>query len=139
MLPGNAQVKDAVAVGRYAVGFSDTDDVSAALLDGQPVRLIIPDQGEAELGVFIIPNAVALISGAPHAENGRRLVEFLLSPDVERLLAQADGAQIPIRHNVPGPRLLPPLSRLKVMKVDYDEVGRSYERMLEIVDEEWPR
>jgi len=83
ILPGNAQVKDAVAAGRYDFGFSDTDDVNEALRDGKPVRLVVPDQGATEMGVFVIPNAVALIRGAPHPESGSKLMSYLLSPIVK--------------------------------------------------------
>ena len=138
ILPGNAQVKDAVANGRYDFGFTDTDDVNEALRDHKAVRLVIPDQGPSQLGVLIIPNAVALIRGGPHPANARKLMSYLLSPEVEAALGQADGAQIPIRNAVPGPALLPPLPSLHVMKVEYDEVGRSYRRMLQLVDQEWP-
>lgn len=139
ILPGNAQVMDAVAQGRYDFGLTDTDDVNVALLEGKPVQLIVPDQGEGDIGVFIIPNTVALIEDAPSGSKGQELVRFLLSSEVERLLAQGSGAQIPIRHDVPGPDVLPPRSSLNVMQVDYDSVGQAYERMLQIVDEEWPR
>jgi iron(III) transport system substrate-binding protein len=139
ILPGNAQVKDAVSAGRYDFGFSDTDDVNEALRDGKPVRLVVPDQGVTEMGVLIIPNAVALIRGAPHPESGSKLMSYLLSPEVEAALGKGAGAQIPIRNAVPGPALLPPLSSLKAMKVDYEQVGHGYVAMLRIVDEEWPR
>jgi iron(III) transport system substrate-binding protein len=139
ILPGNAQVKDAVASGRCEFGFTDTDDVNEALREGKPVSLVIPDQGGSELGVFIVPNAVALVRDGPHPANARKLVSYLLSASVEAALARGDGAQIPIRNPVPGPALLPPLASLKVMRVDYGDVGMAYRRMLRIVDEEWPR
>jgi iron(III) transport system substrate-binding protein len=139
ILPGNAQVKDAVAAGRYDFGFSDTDDVNEALRDGKPVRLVVPDQGATQMGMFVIPNAVALIRGAPHAESASKLMTYLLSPEVEAALGRGASAQIPIRNTVPGPALLPPLSSLKVLKVDYEQVGRGYAAMLRMVDEEWPR
>jgi len=139
ILPGNAQVKDAVAAGRYDFGFSDTDDVNEALRDSKPVRLVVPDQGTAQMGVFVIPNAVALIRGAPHAQNASKLIDYLLSPEVEAALVSSGGAQIPIRNPLPGPTLLPPLASLKRLNVDYEKVGRAYAAMLRMVDEEWPR
>ena len=139
ILPGNAQVKDAVAAGRYDFGFSDTDDVNEALRDSKPVRLVVPDQGTAQMGVFVIPNAVALIRGAPHAQNASKLIDYLLSPEVEAALVSSGGAKIPIRNPLPGPTLLPPLASLKRLNVDYEKVGRAYAAMLRMVDEEWPR
>lgn len=137
VLPGNAQVKDAVANGEYVFGFTDTDDVNEAIRDHRPVRLVVPDQGGSRLGVLIIPNAVALIRGAPHPEEARRLMSYMLSPQVERALENGEGAQIPIRNGLGTPASLPPLAAMKLMKVDYEKIGRLYIRMLQIVDEEW--
>ena len=33
---------------------------------GKPIDIVYPDQGEGEAGVFIVPNAVALIRGGPN-------------------------------------------------------------------------
>ena len=43
-----------------------------------------------------MPNTVALIHGCPHPQQGRRLIDFLLSAEVERQLAAGRGAQIPL-------------------------------------------
>lgn len=139
ILPGNAQVKDAVANGQYVFGFTDTDDVNEAIRDHKPVRLVVPDQADSGLGVLVIPNAVAMVRGAPHPENARKLMSYLLSTEVERALERGEGAQIPIRNSLDGPELLPPLTTLRLMKVNYDEVGRLYGKMLQIVDQEWVR
>jgi len=137
VLPGNAQVKDAVAAGKYDFGLTDTDDVNEALRDGKAVHLVVPDQGATEIGVLVIPNAIALVRGGPHAENARKLMRYLLSPEVEAGLAKGDSVQIPIRNSVPGPSILPPLATLRLMRVDYEQVGKAYRRMLELVDAEW--
>jgi iron(III) transport system substrate-binding protein len=138
VLAGNAQVKDAVVAGRYSFGLTDTDDVNEAVSAGKSVKLVVPDQGPGESGALLIPNTVALIRGARNEDNARRLADYLLSARVEGALAQGRGVQIPIRSNVPGPALLPPLAQIKALAVDYSEVARAYERMLQIVDEEWP-
>ena len=138
VLTGNAQVKDAVAEGRYSFGLTDTDDVNEALRAGKPVRLVVPDQGAGQNGAFLIPNAVVKVRGGPNAKNAQKLIDYLLSAKVEAALAAGPGVQIPLRHDIPGPELLPPRSNLKLLAVDYEAVGRAYQRMLQIVDEEWP-
>jgi iron(III) transport system substrate-binding protein len=137
LLPGNAQVRDKVAAGEYAFGLTDTDDVNGAILDGKPVRMVIPDQGEDGLGVFVIPNTVAMIHGGPHPDVAKQLIDYLLSAEVEAQLAQGRGAQIPLQPGVPGPDLLPSLSKLHQMQVDYAEVGAAFDRMLQVFREEW--
>ncbi len=91
--PGNGPVRDLVASGERAFGLTDTDDAYGAILDGRPVAVSIP---EADAGVVLIPNTVALIKGGPNPDPAKRLIDFLLSAEVERALAEARSAQIPL-------------------------------------------
>ena len=80
-----------VAAGRLKVAFTDTDDVNVALRSGKPVRMVFPDvEG---LGTLLIPNTVALVAGGPDPENGRVFIDFLLSREVEELLARSGSVQ----------------------------------------------
>lgn len=95
---------------------------------GYPVEMIIPDQdGE---GTLFIPNAVALIRGAPHPEIARRFIEYLLSPETEELLAQMVCHQIPLNPQALPPRGLPKLSQIKTIKVNYESVARKMEEIV---------
>ena len=93
-LNGNAAVKDAVADGACAAGFTDTDDFFEAQDAGKsvtmrPVRL--------EDGATIcIPNTVAIIRGTRRETDARRLVDFLLSAETELALARSKSRQIPL-------------------------------------------
>ena len=120
VLPGNAQVKDKVAAGHYWVGLTDTDDVNGALLDKKPVLMKVPDQGEDQMGVFVIPNSVALIKRGPNPEQAKQFIEYILSKDIEAQLASARGAQIPIRHSVKGPTIIPDSKGLIILKPKTD-------------------
>lgn len=91
--PGNGAVRDLVASGERAFGLTDTDDAHGAMLDGKPVGVGIPDP---EQGAVLIPNTVALIAGCPRPAEGKALIDHLLSPEVERSLAAARSAQIPL-------------------------------------------
>ncbi len=139
VLPGNAQVKDKVARGKYVWGLTDTDDANGAILDGKPVRMVFPDQGEHGRGTLLIPNTVALVKGGPNPEHGKKLIDFLLSAQVEAKLAAGRGAQIPLRTGVKGPQNIPPLSDLQLMDVDYRLVARQFEETLEAFEAEWPQ
>jgi len=90
---GNATVRDMVAAGERAFGLTDTDDAWAAMQAGKPVGVRVPD---AAAGAVVMPNTVSLVSGCPHPEAGRRLIDYLLSAEVERRLARGAGAQIPL-------------------------------------------
>ncbi len=122
---GNSDVKDRVSDGRVDVGILDEDDAVVAIREKRPVALIVTDQeGPQPLGTPLMPNAALLIQGAPHPDEARRFIDFLVSAEAERILARSDAAQYPLHPGVPGPGLLPPLEGIRVMGVDYAEVAR---------------
>lgn len=121
IVPGNSVVRDMVARGEVKVGLTDTDDVNVALEDKQPVAMVFPDRDG--IGVPIMPNMVSLVANGPHSEAGKRLIDYLLSPEVERLLAQSEAVQIPLHPGVEGPKNIPPLSSFKPMTLDYSKAA----------------
>jgi iron(III) transport system substrate-binding protein len=125
VVDGNSVVRDMVARGDALVGLTDTDDVNVALEAKQPVAMVLPDANG--IGVPVMPNMVSLIAGAPHAEEGKRLIDYLLSADVERRLAESEAVQIPLRPGVPGPKNLPAIGSFKPMTLDYGKAAARVE------------
>jgi iron(III) transport system substrate-binding protein len=107
--PGNKQVAEWVGAGRtplgqaVALGITDTDDAMAEVKAGRPVAVLFPDAkrpSKDRLGTLFIPNTVAIVKGCPNPAGARRLIDFLLSPEVEARLAEADSHQIPLNPEV---------------------------------------
>src|SRR5207248_10772675 len=96
----NGESADFVAAGQVDFSLVDSDDAVNRKKQGKPVEIVYPDQEPNGLGVLILPNAVAMIKGGPHPENGKQLSEYLLSRSTERKLAFADCAQIPLHSGV---------------------------------------
>jgi iron(III) transport system substrate-binding protein len=95
LLPGNADVRDAVADGRFAIGLTDTDDAIGAILAGKPVEMVFPDQ-DAE-GAFEVFHTAARVRDGPNAQNAGRLIAYLTGETVERALLQAGAVQVAAR------------------------------------------
>jgi iron(III) transport system substrate-binding protein len=125
VVDSNSTVRDLVVRGEVKVGLTDTDDVNVAIEDGQPVAMILPDR--EGLGVPVMPNMVSLIANAPHPEEGKRLIDYLLSADVERQLADSEAVQIPLHAGVPGPKNIPPISSFRPMTLDYGKAAARVE------------
>jgi iron(III) transport system substrate-binding protein len=125
IVDGNSVVRDLVARGEVRVGLTDTDDVNVAIEDGQPIAMVLPDA--AGLGVPVMPNMVSLIANGPHPEEGRRLIDYLLSADVERQLAQSEAVQIPVHVGVAGPKNIPAIDTFKPMTLDYPKAAARVE------------
>jgi len=126
--PGNAHVMRLVREGRLRFGWTDTDDCQSAIAAGYPVAMVVPDQQPGGEGLVVIPNTVALVAGAPHPEAGRRLVDFLLAPETEALLASGPSAQIPLHPGVPRPAHVLDLAPLRVADVDWAAAGAAWEQ-----------
>lgn len=125
VVDGNSVVRDLVARGEVKVGLTDTDDVNVAIEDGQPVGMVLPDK--EGLGVPVMPNMVSLIANAPHPDEARRLIDYLLSTDVERQLAQSEAVQIPLHAGVQGPKNMPAIETFQPMMLDYAKAASRVE------------
>jgi iron(III) transport system substrate-binding protein len=124
---GNKQVALSVAAGRLAFGLTDTDDAIIEVEAGKPVTIVYPDAAEAQQGVLFIPNTLSLIKGGPNPDAGRKLIESLLSPQVEAALARAASAQIPVNPKVTeGVRVKTPAD-VKPMALDFNAAAARFE------------
>jgi len=95
LVAGNSTAVRMVATGQADVCFTDTDDVYAAQRNGWPVAMNYLDQGGD--GALAIPNTAAMIKGAGNPEEAKELMEFLLSEQLEQMLAGSDSHNCPIR------------------------------------------
>lgn len=126
IVDGNSVSRDVVVQGEVAVGFTDTDDVNVAIQAGKPVKMIFPDKDG--IGTLLIPNTVALINNAPHPGEGKKLIDFLLSKEIEGKLAFSESMQIPVRQDVDRPPHVPEYNSIKAMQVDYQAIAENLER-----------
>lgn len=117
ILSSNGEVRRRVAAGDFAVGITDTDDANVARLEGQPIGIVYPDR--EGMGTLLVPNCVVLIANGPNADAARRFIDYLLQPETERILAESEAAQIPLRAGVATPAGMVRLDELKPMMVDY--------------------
>lgn len=123
---GNKQVAQRVAQGHYAFGLTDTDDALIEQEAGRPVAIVFPDQADDQTGALLIPNTLGIMKGGPHPAHARKLVDYLLSAEVEARLARGASAQIPLSRWVqPGSRIAPP--NLKIMPVDFYLAAEQWE------------
>ena len=127
IVDGNSVVRDMVARGDALVGLTDSDDVNVALQAKQPVAMVLPDRDG--IGVPVMPNMVSLVAQAPHPDEAKRLIDYLLSPEVERQLADSDAVQIPLHPGVPGPANIPRIDSFKPMTLEYAKAAARVEQV----------
>ncbi|MCL6482528.1 MAG: extracellular solute-binding protein, partial [Firmicutes bacterium] len=120
VLGGNRQVAQACAAGQIAFGLTDTDDALLAQQQGAPVMVVYPDRQAGQLGTLFIPNTLAILRGAPHRREAEQLVDFLLSPVAEAMLAQCPSRQIPLRMGGEAHSDVETPATVQPMAVDFD-------------------
>lgn len=109
VLDGNATVVSSVARGECRVGLTDTDDVFAGQREQWPVELAweqpappapaaAPPAGPElpPIGPMLVPSTLALVKGGANRTEAVELVEYLLSPPAQRVLAETDSRNMPL-------------------------------------------
>jgi iron(III) transport system substrate-binding protein len=102
ILDGNSMVVRQVGRGEAAIGLTDSDDIAAGQQENLPVAAL-PLNAET----LLIPNTVAVIRGAPHAEAAQKLFIFLQSPAVAARLVSANALESATLGTTPSPTLQP--------------------------------
>jgi len=124
----NGDVKKRVVQGEIACGLTDTDDAHEAMQEAANIGIVFLDQ--KGIGSLIMPNTVCLIKNAPDTENGKKLIDYLLSKQTEAELA-ISCAQMPLHKGVKLPENVPSLDHIVAMKINYDKTAQKLEEIQE--------
>ena len=135
---GNASVIRAIRQGEIDICMTDTDDVWVGQENGWNIELIYEPIGVGQgalksTGSVVMPNTIALVRGGPNPDAGRRLIDFLLSPRVERLMAESASRNIPVH-----PSLAAEFAELMVPQapdLDLDQAATLVPQALAICEE----
>ncbi|MCF6285614.1 MAG: extracellular solute-binding protein [Candidatus Hydrogenedentes bacterium] len=139
ILNGNATVKNRVADGEIKIGLTDTDDANAAVQDGKPTKWLFLDQDEGQLGTLVIPNSVCLIKGGPNPEAGKKLIDYLISAEVEERHARSRSMQMPLQKDAKVPENIPCVKDIRPMQVDFQVVAARMGDTARYIQEQFAR
>jgi iron(III) transport system substrate-binding protein len=145
LTPGNKQAAEAVGAGDAEVGLTDTDDALEELKAGHDVTILFPDSdgdpAAPRMGTLFIPNTLMILKDCPDPEGARRLVDYLLSADVEARLAQGDSHQIPINPKVKAelPAEIEPARTARRMDVDWVRAAHLWDEVQTFLRDEFAR
>ena len=108
------------------------------------MAIVYPDRdapAESKLGTLFIPNTLAILKGCPNLDGARRLIDYLLSAEVEKRLAEGNGHQVPL--NPDAKAQLPPEietpKTVRVMKIDFDKAANLWAEVEKFVIQEFAR
>ena len=134
---GNKQVAKSVAAGRAAIGLTDTDDALVMIDEGFPVAIVYPDREPDQLGTLFIPNTLCIIKDCPHPEQAKRLVDYLLRPEVESRLALGPSGQIPLNPEVDVRARVETPKTVKAMVVDIQAAAERWDTAAQFIRDEF--
>ncbi len=85
--------------GELYVANGDLQMNLAQQADNPNIKIFFPAGPDGKKTAFSLPYYIALVSSAPHSENGKKLIDFLLSEDAQKdVSAVAQG--LPVRTDV---------------------------------------
>lgn len=105
-----AQIK-ALSEGEYAVTATFEEPVLRYIASGAHMRIVYPEEGTA-----VSAGGIAIIKNAPHAENAKRFLDFLMSRQVHERLG--DFQRRSTRADITAPPSLRPLSEIHFIWFD---------------------
>ncbi|MHB8910578.1 MAG: extracellular solute-binding protein [Syntrophales bacterium] len=118
IVQGNQQVSDTLKSGERLLAAAGSDSYAwNDREDGHKIQSIFPTDG-----AFVIPAPSAVIKGAPHPNAAKVFAEFMLSDAVQNLIPQEGN--FASRADIKPPAGDPPLSKIKLMAVDYDYIEK---------------
>src|SRR5206468_3152920 len=88
------------------IGLTNSPNYYLAKQNNLPVGVIYPDQDASGMGTPVNPNVAAMIKGAANPDAARKFIDFVLSPEGQRILVTQDF-EIPMLNNVETGEVLP--------------------------------
>ena len=94
----NKATREALVKDRNAVALVNSSNYHVFLMEGNAVREAWLDQEPGGLGTHCEAHVVALVKGAKHGDVARAFIDFLLSAEIQTLLARMFG-ETPVNPN----------------------------------------
>lgn len=114
----------ATARGETLIGITFQHDiVTPSITSNAPIKNVSPCEGTGfEIG------SMSIIKGAPNLENAKKWYDWALTPEAQKLGAQANSFQNPSNKAAPIPEQAPKMADIKLIDYDFAKFGSSAER-----------
>lgn len=106
------------ALGKNSISISFIHDVPGEVLDGYPLKGVMPCEGTGyEIG------SMSIIKGARNIVNAKRFYDWALTAPAQELAAQAKQFQLPANQKAKVDPRVPDIKRLKLINYDFVKYG----------------
>ena len=138
VLADNTEVWQGVGHGEFAIGLTNSPNYYLARQSNLPVGVVYPDQDASGFGTPVNPNVAAVIKGAANPEAAHKFIDFLLSPEGQRILVTQDY-EIPLIADVDAGEVFPlkSIKRTAVSAQRLAELEEATLKLLTSLDPNW--
>jgi len=133
VLGSHTDVRNAVGTGEFELGLVNHYYVELEKREGSPVEAIFTDQEPGEFGVVVNAASGGILKGAQHPQEAKRLMDYLLRPEVQREFA-GRNFEYPVVEGIEA-QGLKPLSEIRGTGVELAALGPKLDSTLELLDE----
>ena len=123
-LSSSGDVLNAVADGSYLVGITLEETALKYIAAGADLAMVYPEEGTS-----CVPDASAIVKGAPHSENAKIFLDFTVSYEVQQMLSESSYRR-PVRSDIPAGESLLPLQDIVLVDYDIDWVCKNRDVIL---------
>lgn len=130
---GHTDVRKAVGAGEFKIGLVNHYYFYLQQTEGSPVGIVFPDQDEGQIGLITNVTAAAVVEGASNAAAARLFVDYLISPEGQKLFAD-QNYEYPL---LPGVALHPdvqPLDGFRLADVDIAAAALEFDATFDLME-----
>lgn len=134
VLASHGEVRAAVGDGEFDVGLVNHYYVELEKQEGSDVEAVYTDQERGGFGVVFNVASAGITASADNAENARKLMDYLVTPEVQERFARANFEYpvLPGLEPAPGVR---PLGSFRIARVSLEELGAAAEGTDELLED----
>ena len=122
---GSGDVVKAVADGTCFLGITLEETAMKRIAEGYDIKLLYPAEGTSA-----VPDGSALIKGAPHEDNAKLFLDFVLSRGAQERLAQQFYRR-PVCSDIQRQKELSPLEDIALIDYSVSWASENHDHMLE--------
>jgi len=130
---GHTDVRKAVGAGEFKLGLVNHYYYHLQKAEGSNVGIIFPDQAEGQIGLITNATAAAVVNGAPHLSAAQAFLDFLLSPEGQKLFAE-QNYEYPLLSGVALHSDVQPLDGFRFAEVDVVEASQDFEATFDLME-----
>ncbi len=130
---GHTDVRKAVGAGEFKLGLVNHYYYYLQKAEGSNVGIIFPDQGEGQIGLITNATAAAVVNGAPHVDAAQAFMDFLVSPEGQKLFAE-QNYEYPLLPSVELHPDVQPLDEFRFADVNVVEAAQDFAATFDLME-----